>query len=152
MISAAAAILITSQKLLKTAISGCKWRREKSSAFQSDIFLVVDFASLASHTKKSMPEDVAPTGDFGEFVTAMKAEFDPNDPGDHADESPGFTGPLRVLSSLIWSNLYVLAQAQVAYPEDLWAFGNVSSLESVCWPTSTSSTTGLEESGFTRAL
>lgn len=36
-----------------------------------------------------MPEDVAPTGDFGEFVTAMKAEFDPNDPSDHADDPLG---------------------------------------------------------------
>lgn len=67
-----------------------------------------------------MPDDMTPKGDFGGFVTAVEANFDPSDPGDHADESPGFTGQLRVLGGLVWSDLYALAQAQVAYPEDLW--------------------------------
>jgi hypothetical protein len=63
---------------------------------------------------------MTPTGDFYGFVTAVEADFDPNDPGDHADESPGFTGQLRIHGGLIWSDLYALAKAQVAYPEDLW--------------------------------
>lgn len=92
----------------------------KVSGVKSDIFLFADSASVASYTSQPLPDDRAPAGDFGGFVTAVEAGFDPNDPGDHADESPGFTGQLRVLGGLVWSDLYALAQAQVAYPEDLW--------------------------------
>ncbi|TLD39607.1 hypothetical protein E2P81_ATG00594 [Venturia nashicola] len=94
--------------------------KPKSSGFQSDIFLVVDAASVASYANQPMPDGMTPEGDFGGFVTAVEAGFDPNDPGDHAEESPGFTGQLRILGGLIWSDLYALAKAQVAYPEDLW--------------------------------
>ncbi|QDS72687.1 hypothetical protein FKW77_003087 [Venturia effusa] len=90
------------------------------SGIQSDIFLFVDAASVASYAIQPMPDDMTPEGDFGGFVTAVEANFDPSDPGDHADESPGFTGQLRILGGLIWSDLYALAQAQVAFPEDLW--------------------------------
>jgi hypothetical protein len=93
---------------------------QKTSGIQSDTFLVVDYASVASYACQPVPDDMIPTGDFGGFVTAVEANFDPNDPGDHAEESPGFTGRLRILGSLIWSDLYALAQAQAAYPEDLW--------------------------------
>jgi hypothetical protein len=67
-----------------------------------------------------MPADIRPAGDFGGFLTAVEANFDPDNPGEHAEESPGFTGQMRVLGSLIWSDLYALAAAQTAYPEDLW--------------------------------
>jgi hypothetical protein len=64
--------------------------------------------------------ELKPAGDFGGFVTAVEANFDRDDPGEHAEESPGFTGEMRVLGSLVWSDLYALAAAQTAYPEDLW--------------------------------
>lgn len=67
-----------------------------------------------------MPEDMTLQGDFCGFVTAVEAGFDPNELGNHADKSPGFTGQLRILGGLIWSDLYAVSQAQVAYPEDLW--------------------------------
>jgi hypothetical protein len=67
-----------------------------------------------------MPAGVKPAGDFGGFVTAVEANFDPNNPGEHAEESPGFTGHMRVLGSLVWSDLYALGASQTAYPEDLW--------------------------------
>lgn len=92
----------------------------KNSGLQSDIFLVVNAASVASYANQPMPDGMTPEGDFGGFVTAVEAEYDPNDPGDHADESPGFTGQLRILGGLIGSDLYALAQAHVAFPEDLW--------------------------------
>jgi hypothetical protein len=86
----------------------------------SEIFLVVDSMSVASYSCQSMPTEVMSAGDFGGFITAVEADFDPDDPGEHADESPGFTGQMRILGSLVWSDLYALAAAQTAYPEDLW--------------------------------
>lgn len=92
----------------------------KKPSFQSNLFLVVDAASVASYANQPLTDGMTPEGDFDGFVTAVEAGFDPNDPGDHADESPGFTRQLRILGGLIWHDLYGLAQAQVAYPEDLW--------------------------------
>jgi hypothetical protein len=93
---------------------------ETFSGINTDVFLFVDSASVASYASPPVPADVTPAGDFGGFVTAIDASFDPNNPGDHADESPGFTGHLRILGGLIWSDLFALATAQTAYPEDLW--------------------------------
>jgi hypothetical protein len=100
------------------------WQVEQNdgyiSGIKEDIFLVVDSLSVSSYAMQPISGDIKLAGDFGGFVIAVEVEFDPNNPGDHAEESPGFTGRMGILGSLIWSDLYALAMAQTAYPEDLW--------------------------------
>jgi hypothetical protein len=64
--------------------------------------------------------DLQPLDNFGGFVTAVDAGFDPNDPGEHAEESPDFSGRMRILGNLLWSDLFALGKAQAASAEDLW--------------------------------
>jgi hypothetical protein len=72
------------------------------------------------HPVEDTLKDLQPYGDFGGFVTAVDGRFDPNDPGEHAEESPGFTGRMRISGRLLWSDLYALGKAQAASAEDLW--------------------------------
>lgn len=53
-------------------------------------------------------------------MIAVDVGFDGSDRGEHAEESPLYTGHLRILGSLVWSDLYSMAAAQTQYPEELW--------------------------------
>jgi hypothetical protein len=94
----------------------------KDSDWNDEIFLVADSKSVASfYPMSEAVQSTRPHGDYCGFVTAVEANFDPEDPGDHAaEEAPGFTGQMRILISLIFSDLWALAKAQAAFPEDLW--------------------------------
>jgi hypothetical protein len=53
-------------------------------------------------------------------VTAVDVAFDPDERGEHAEESPFYSGFLRILGSLIYCDLYAMVAAQTQYPEELW--------------------------------
>jgi hypothetical protein len=95
---------------------------QTNSDWDEEVFLFVDSASVESylHPIDTTAVDLQPQGDFGGFVTAVDASFDPNDPGEHAEESPGFTGRMRISGNLLWSDLFALRKAQAASAEDLW--------------------------------
>lgn len=59
-------------------------------------------------------------GDFTGFVLAVDADYDPKEGPGRPDESPGSCGQMRVLGSLIWTELYAMHTSQNALLEDLW--------------------------------
>ena len=95
---------------------------QDKSDWDQIIFLYTDLASVDSYLHQTLQnnEQFLPHGDFGGFVTAVDAPFDPADPGEHAEESPGFTGRMRVAGNLLWSDLFALGKMQAASAEDLW--------------------------------
>ena len=85
------------------------------------VFLVVDEQSVKSYL--SIPRNLAEQEHPGEntgFVVAIDAHYDPEEPDDRADESPGYYGVLRILGSLVWSDLYAMMTAQNMAPRDHW--------------------------------
>lgn len=80
----------------------------------------MDFSSYASYTFGSPFSSTLLPGDTGGFVTAVDVEFDPNDRGGHAEESPHYPGQLRVLGNLVYPDLYAMLAAQTQGPEELW--------------------------------
>jgi hypothetical protein len=84
------------------------------------VFLVVDHSSYASYTYGSPFSSALLSGDTGGFVTVVDADFDPNDRGDHAEESPHYPGQLRVLGNLVYPDVYAMLAAQTQGTEELW--------------------------------
>jgi hypothetical protein len=95
---------------------------EEWSNIQTGAFLVVDSASFASYTTNSYSpatSQVIP-GDFSGFLLAVDPDFDPQEGISRPDESPGFNGQMRILGSLVWSDLYSLLASQTSELEDYW--------------------------------
>ncbi|KAJ0419195.1 hypothetical protein BJY00DRAFT_314263 [Aspergillus carlsbadensis] len=89
------------------------------------VFLAIDQLSAHSYMNPNIHSSTAsqnfPTADdLKGHVLAIDVDFDPNDPGNRADESPGYTGGLRILGNLVWSELYPMLIMQSATLEDLW--------------------------------
>jgi hypothetical protein len=59
-------------------------------------------------------------GDFAGFLLAVDPDFNPEEGIERPDESPEYNGHMRVLGSLIWSDLYSLFSSQTAQLEDFW--------------------------------
>ena len=59
-------------------------------------------------------------GDFQGHILAVDASFDPTAPNEHAEESPGFNGQMRILGNLVWSELYAMLALRCASLEDMW--------------------------------
>lgn len=89
---------------------------------RSNVFLAIDSASFDSYTTKSYraATSLVLAGDFSGFVLAVDAGYDPKEGIERPDESPGYTGQMRVLGSLVWGDLYALFASQSALLEDLW--------------------------------
>ncbi|KAF4769838.1 hypothetical protein HAV15_011371 [Penicillium sp. str.  len=85
-------------------------------------FLVVDSASFASYTTKSYSPVTSRLnpGDFTGFLLAVDPDFDPEEGSTRPDESPGYSGQMRILGSLVWSDLYSLLASQTSDLEDHW--------------------------------
>ncbi|KAB5559561.1 hypothetical protein GE09DRAFT_60295 [Coniochaeta sp. 2T2.1] len=87
------------------------------SRIQDSIFLVADEHSVRSYLNP-LPESVPP-GDNGPSILAVDDEFDPSDT-DHMEESPGFDGQLRILTSLLWDELSVFMERQTYRLMEMW--------------------------------
>lgn len=89
---------------------------------QSNAFLAVDSASFASYTTDTYEATASEflPGDFAGFVLAIDPSFDPLEGISRPDESPGYTGQMRILGSLVWGDLYALLQSQSADLDGLW--------------------------------
>ncbi|KAH8424957.1 uncharacterized protein LDX57_002703 [Aspergillus melleus] len=86
------------------------------------VFLAVDDISFGSYTTKDY-EVATPLplrGDFTGFVLSVDADYDPEEPRDRANESPGYHGQMRILGSLVWGDLFSVLSSQSALLEDLW--------------------------------
>ncbi|KAJ5188412.1 Major facilitator superfamily domain general substrate transporter [Penicillium cf. griseofulvum] len=92
------------------------------SMLQGEAFLVVDSASFASYTTNSYSPVTSRfiPGDFAGFLLAIDPTFDPEKGIERPDESPGYNGQMRILGSLVWSDLYSLLSAQTFLLEDYW--------------------------------
>jgi hypothetical protein len=91
-----------------------------------DVFLVIDAESFASYTSDSyaMPTGTGVPllrGDFNPFVLAVSSDFEPNGPETREEEHPGFTGEMRILTGLIWTDLFAMLTLQSSHLEDLWS-------------------------------
>ncbi|KAL7896714.1 hypothetical protein HDV63DRAFT_378348 [Trichoderma sp. SZMC 28014] len=83
------------------------------SGVRSDIFLGADKGVIDSY--------LHPTPEQGGFVMAIDVDFDPNAPDDErSEESPGYSGVLRVLGSVLWDDLGALLVTQTQHLSDLW--------------------------------
>ncbi|KAJ6096465.1 hypothetical protein N7486_007211 [Penicillium sp. IBT 16267x] len=93
-----------------------------SLRMQNQVFVAIDSASFASYTTKSYraATSLVLAGDFSGFVLAVDPDFDLKEGISRPDESPGYTGQMRILGSLIWGDLYALHKSQSALLEDLW--------------------------------
>ena len=92
------------------------------SKLQVRAFLAVDsacFASYTTNTYSAVTSRLIP-GDFAGFLLAVDPEFDPDNGSEPSDESPGYDGQMRILGSLVWSDLYSLLLSQTADLEDYW--------------------------------
>ena len=96
--------------------------QNKDLELEEKVFLAVDSPSFASYTtnKFSPATSFVLPGDFAGFVLAVDADFDPKEGTSRPDESPGFVGQMRILGSLIWSDLYPLIASQSSLLEDIW--------------------------------
>ncbi|KAJ5595547.1 uncharacterized protein N7459_001755 [Penicillium hispanicum] len=95
---------------------------ENPEHLQENAFLVIDRAVFASYTSTSYSSatpGIHP-GDSAGFVLAVDPHFDPEEGISRPDESPGYTGQMRVLGSLVWGDVYALLSSQSARLEDLW--------------------------------
>ncbi|KAJ5950621.1 uncharacterized protein N7479_009034 [Penicillium vulpinum] len=92
------------------------------SKLEDGAFLVVDSASFASYTTDSYSSATSrlTPGDFTGFLLAIDPEFDPEKGISRPDESPGYSGQMRILGSLVWSDLYSLLSSQTSGLEDHW--------------------------------
>lgn len=86
--------------------------------FHDGVFLVADESSVKSYTEP-LPESTPP-GDSGGNVLMVDSYFDPADPANRPDESPGFDGTMRVLGSLLCDDLSPMLMMQMAVPVELW--------------------------------
>ncbi|KAJ5645234.1 hypothetical protein N7507_011245 [Penicillium longicatenatum] len=112
---------------------------------QDNVFIAIDSASFASYTTKSYraATSLVLPGDFSGFVLAIDPEFDPKEGLERPDESPGYTGQMRILGSLIWGDLYALFASQSVSLDDLWPLamdhpnqvyvGSMTPLEGYLW-------------------
>ncbi|KAI1123769.1 hypothetical protein F5Y10DRAFT_280694 [Nemania abortiva] len=103
---------------LKSSFRDFAETAEFPTRFPTDIFLMVDEASVASYL--SPPTVSSPTGDDGGFVCVVAANFDPAEGADRPAESPGYGGTLRVLGSLLWDDLSALVASHSQHLEKLW--------------------------------
>lgn len=88
---------------------------------ESEIFLAVDADSIASYIDTDSSDDNNHPSENGGFVLAIDAFFDPTKLDERQKvESPGFTGVLRVLGSLVRSDLYAMCVAETQESTDLW--------------------------------
>lgn len=87
-----------------------------------NIILAIDAASYASYTT----DIYRPTsrrlnhGDFTGFVVAVDLEFNTDLGLERPDESPGYTGEMRVLGNLVWCDLFAQMVSQSVGLKDLW--------------------------------
>ncbi|KAJ5578669.1 uncharacterized protein N7459_007633 [Penicillium hispanicum] len=89
---------------------------------QPNAFLVVDAASFESYTAETYAAATPGLlpGDFTGFILAIDPSFDPAEGISRPDESPNYSGQMRILGSLVWGDLYALLESQSAGLEDLW--------------------------------
>lgn len=92
------------------------------SELEDGAFLVVDSASFASYTTNSYSPATTQliSGDFTGFLLAVDPHFDPEEGSSRPDESPGYSGQMRILGSVVWSDLYSLLASQTSDLEDYW--------------------------------
>jgi hypothetical protein len=95
---------------------------DSSIVIQSNAFLVVDSNSFASYTDVSYTDALSPflPGDFAGFVLAVDPDFDPEEGLERPDESPNYTGQVRVLGSLVWGDVFALLETQSSALDDFW--------------------------------
>lgn len=86
----------------------------------SEVFLAIDSPSVDPFASSPASLDAHNRDDHKGFILAVDACFDLNDPDAREDESPGYRGELRILSSLVWSDLYAMLAAQTQGPTELW--------------------------------
>lgn len=93
-----------------------------SLLLQDKAFLAIDSTSFNSYMNNSYDstQSAVLKGDSAGFVLAIDPSFDPNIGVNRAEESPGYTGQMRVLGSLVWGDLYAILESQSAQLPELW--------------------------------
>lgn len=117
--SLAHTLLFTSSHGLTRRAASCSHFQEfrESADFPSgvcaDILLGADKGVIDSYLR--------PTPEQGGFIMAIDADFDPNEPDDErSEESPGYSGVVRVLGSILWDDLGALVKTQTQHLFDVW--------------------------------
>ncbi|KAJ5248845.1 hypothetical protein N7468_000296 [Penicillium chermesinum] len=95
---------------------------DNSNGLLDSLFLAIDSASFASYTTDTYRTNnsyILP-GDLNGFVLAVDPEYDSLEGIERPDESPGYSGQMHVLGSLVWGDLFALMVSQSTGLEGLW--------------------------------
>ncbi|KAH6611544.1 hypothetical protein Trco_001564 [Trichoderma cornu-damae] len=99
---------------LRTQFRALRDSDEFPSGTHPDIVLAADEAVIDSYLRPSPQQQ-------GGFVVAIDVDYDPDDMDpERLEESPGYTGAVRVLGSLLWDDVGALAFMQTQYLFELW--------------------------------
>ncbi|KAL4953190.1 hypothetical protein BDW69DRAFT_9077 [Aspergillus filifer] len=79
---------------------------------QQTAFLAIDERSLTSYK--------SPSRNTTKSLLTIDPSFSPSEGPSRPDESPGFTGTLRIHPLLVWNDLYAQLTSQSVSLEDLW--------------------------------
>ncbi|KAG5292464.1 hypothetical protein I7I48_04569 [Histoplasma ohiense] len=88
-----------------------------SNGIYQDAILILDSASLASYSKPTT-DDIDDSEDHHLLVVDPK--YDPDEGIERPEESPGYAGSMRILTRLVWSELFALTYNNVMWLEDMW--------------------------------
>ncbi|KAM0264301.1 hypothetical protein ACHAQJ_000791 [Trichoderma viride] len=98
---------------LRTKFQAFRDSEEFLSGVHTDIILAADKDVIDSY--------LHPTPQQGGFVIAIDADYDPNEAdGERSDESPGYSGVVRVLGSLLWDDVGAVVFTQTQHLFELW--------------------------------
>ncbi|KAL4924970.1 uncharacterized protein BDV17DRAFT_294917 [Aspergillus undulatus] len=127
------------------AIDTSKSKSDLPMDLQKNAFLVIDSASFNSYTDTNTKKRIETPNTANKTETTVNQETKNEHDHDHSrartrhpfllaidpnysaqegpsrpDESPGYTGAMRITGSLIWGDLYALLETQSARLEELW--------------------------------
>ncbi|OJD24837.1 hypothetical protein ACJ73_03797 [Blastomyces percursus] len=88
-----------------------------SDGIDQSTILILDSASLASYAKPT-PDDTDDIEDH--YLLAVDAHYDPAEGIERPEESPGYVGSMRILTRLVWSELFALTYNQAMWLDELW--------------------------------
>ncbi|KAL3479237.1 hypothetical protein BJX99DRAFT_86635 [Aspergillus californicus] len=104
--------------------------KTKTIDLQRTAFLAINPASFTSYTNPNTtnppinstthPHDHSIPRSTHPFLLAIDPNFDPAEGPYRPDETPGYTGEMRITGSLIWGDLFAILDTQSATLEELW--------------------------------
>ncbi|ORY17081.1 hypothetical protein BCR34DRAFT_597171 [Clohesyomyces aquaticus] len=90
--------------------------------YNTSVFLTIDSSCYASYSHTHPLSTLLFPGDIGGFVLGVDTGFSAEEQAadEHADETPFYSGQMRILSTLVFSDVFPLMFTQTQFLDDLW--------------------------------